>query len=64
MFQWILDLSLSDSTVADSVRLIIHDTMTGVIEEDEGLLATTFPVVIDGMSQILNRLTELFEVGV
>ena len=38
--------------------------MTGVIDEDEGLLPTTVKVVIDGMSQIIKRLSELFEVGV
>ena len=64
MFQWKLDLTPFDSSVADSERLIIHGTMTGVIEEDEGLSPTTYPVVTDGMSQILNRLFEFVEVGV
>ena len=38
--------------------------MTGVIDEDEGLLPTTVPVINDGVSQIADCLAEGFEVGV
>ena len=38
--------------------------MTGVIEEDEGLLSTTVPIVSDRLSQIADGLAEGFEVGI
>ena len=38
--------------------------MTGVVDEDEGLLPTTVPIVNDGVLQVSDGLLEGLEVGV